>query len=37
MYGNDLEHVFEEKYLGIYVDSEEKFHEHIYNKVQYGK
>ena len=33
LYGNELEHVFEEKDLGVYIDSELKFDEHISNKV----
>ena len=33
LYGNELEHVFEEKDLGVHVDMELKFHEHISNKV----
>ena len=33
LYGNNLEHVFEEKDLGVTIDSELKFEEHISNKV----
>ena len=33
LYGNELDHVFEEKDLGVYIDSELKFDEHISNKV----
>ena len=33
LYGNELEHVFEEKDLGVYIDSELKFDEHISSKV----
>lgn len=33
LYGNELEHVFEEKDLGVHIDSELKFDEHIANKV----
>ena len=33
LYGKELEHVFEEKDLGVHIDSELKFEEHISNKV----
>ena len=33
LYGNELEHVFEEKDLGVHIDSELKFEEHIAYKV----
>ena len=33
LYGNELEHVFEEKDLGVYVDSDLKFEAHIASKV----
>ena len=33
LYGNELEHVFEEKDLGVHIDSELRFEEHISNKV----
>jgi hypothetical protein len=33
LYGDELEHVFEEKDLGVHIDSELKFDEHISNKV----
>ena len=33
LYGDELEHVFEEKDLGVHVDSELRFAEHISNKV----
>ena len=33
MYNNELDHVFEEKDLGVYIDSELKFDEHISAKV----
>ena len=34
MYGNEIEHVFDEKGLGITIDSELKFEEHISWKVK---
>ena len=34
MYGNELEHVFEEKDLGVTIDSEQRFEEHISEKVK---
>ena len=33
LYGNELEHVFEEKDLGVHIDSELKFDDHISNKI----
>ena len=33
LYGNELEHVFEEKDLGVHIDSELKFDEHVSIKV----
>ena len=34
MYGDELEHVFEEKDLGVTIDSEQRFEEHISEKVK---
>ena len=33
LYGNELDHVFEEKDLGVHVDSELKFEDHMSNKI----
>ena len=33
LYGDELEHVFEEKDLGVYIDAELRFDEHISSKV----
>ena len=33
LYVNELEHIFEEKDLGVHIDSELKFEENISNKV----